>query len=270
MKANCFDEKQIPTTRIRDGLPISTAIQKHPDLIPFLKSLNPPRLDFENRQALLLYNTYIAKDVYGLDIILEHEKALIPAPVLRYNFLQTVLKPNSTIIELGTGPSAIIAMLAAKHFNAKVLATEMDLSYIKMAKKNIVRNKLDKQIIIIDSKGYLLENVFSDDFNVDYIISNPPYYEKILSPKLLWGGKEIELVSSNHGESFIFRMIREGWKFLKNQGVIAFIVPKTKSETFNRIEQYLKAFDYEHDIIGLQTGTRTRYVFRLYKKCDKY
>jgi len=257
--------KEVPIIRIRDGLPISLAIQKHPDLIPYLKSSCPPRIDFENRKALLLYNVYVAKDVYGLDIILEQERALIPTPVLRYNFLLNVLKPNSTVIELGTGASAMIAMLAAKHFNAKVLATEMDLSYIKMAKENIVRNGLENKIIVVDSKGSLLDNVFSDDLKVDYIISNPPYYDKILSPKILWGGNENELVSANHGESFIFRMIREGWKFLKSQGVIAFIVPKTRLETLNRVEQYLKAFDYERNIIGLQIGNRTRYVYRISK-----
>ena len=255
----------IPIIRLKGGLPIYNAIQNHPDLIPYLKSLNPPKLDFKNRQALLLYNTYIAKDVYGLDIVLEHEQAIIPTPELRYNFLLNVIKPNSTIIELGTGASAIIAMLAAKHFNAQVYATEIDPLYIRIAKENLIRNKLDNLVSIIDSKGKILEGVFPSDFKVDYIISNPPFYDKVRFTKVLWGGKENELVSGNNGESFISSMIREGFRLLKKEGTIAFLISNTRPNILNCIEQLVESLNCKRDIICLKAGTRTRYIYRIRK-----
>ncbi len=182
------------------GLPLSIASANHPDLIPYLRSRDPPSIDNLNRDALLLYNYYIAKDIDGLEINFETEHAIIPTPVMRFNFLKHILRPNATVIELGTGASAIIAMLAAKQFNARVYATEMDPQYIEYANENVRRNSLDDQITIIDSKGFYLDGVFDAEFRVDYIISNPPYYEKIRSPKFLWGGKEHELISGEFGK----------------------------------------------------------------------
>jgi len=238
---NFFDESNIQVIQVKGGLPISTAIQKYPDLIPFLKSLNPPRLDFKDRRALLSYNIHVAKELYGLDIVLDIDQAIIPAPVLRYNFLLNVLKPNSVVIELGTGASAIIAMLAAKHFNASVNATELDSLYLKMAMENVKRNNLRDRVNIVDSKGKLLSGVFPDDFRADFIISNPPFYDEIRSEKIIWGGKDTELVGGNKGESFILQMIEEGWHFLKNKGIIAFFVPKTRKDILNCLEQFLES-----------------------------
>ncbi len=261
-----FREENIPIVPVKGGFPLSKAVQSHPDLIPYLRSKDPPKLNLKNREALLLYNKYIAKDVFGLDVTLEREHAIVPTPVLRFNFLQQFLKRNSTIIELGTGPNALIAMLAAKHFEAKVYATEMDPEYLKLAKQNVIQNNLEQKVEIIDSKGNYLDNVIPENLRVDYVISNPPYYDKVLSTKLLWGGKEHELVSGTFGEQFIVRMIDEGRKYLKSGGSIAFMIPKKRTDTLISVKKFIQTIGYEQEIIGLKAGNRIRYVFRLYKK----
>jgi 23S rRNA A1618 N6-methylase RlmF len=263
-----FDEKGIRLIRVTGGLQISDAIKSHPDLIPFLRSQNPPRIDNENRQALLLYNKYIVSDVYQLDIEFEPSIAIIPTPVMRYNFLIHVLKPNATIIEIGTGGSAIIALLAAKHFGSKVIATEVEPEYLEYAQKNILRNHLQEKITLLNSHGKMLDGVIPFDTKVDYIISNPPYYDEIRSPKVLWGGKRTELVGGQAGEQFVVQMIQEGWKYLNPEGVISFIIPKTRTETLIKIEEFLQQQQYDYDIIGLLAGNRTRYVFRVYKHTE--
>jgi methylase of polypeptide subunit release factors len=261
-----YNEIGIPIYKVEPGLRLSIATRDHPDLLPYLRCLDPPSINNTNREALLKYNYYIAKDLYGLEIEFEQDNAIIPTPVMRYSFLKHILKPHATIIELGTGASAIIAMLAAKHFDAKVYATEIDLQYIQIAKENIKRNHLEEQISIIDSKGKYLDGVIPSDMKVDYIISNPPYYEKIRSPKFLWGGKETELVSGEFGEAFVIRMLVEGWKYLNTPGMISFIIPKTRPETLCAVENFLTHFKLENDVFGLKAGNRTRYVFRVYKK----
>lgn len=262
-----FDDIGIPLFHVARRYPTSRAIELHPDLIPHLKSLDPPRIDKENREALLLYNYYIAKDLFGLNIEFEKEQAIIPTPVMRHSFLHHIIYPNCTIIELGTGASAIIAMLAAKCFNAQVYATEMDSNYLEYARRNIKKNHLENKIKIIDSKGRYLDDVVPKSLQVDFIISNPPYYDKILSPKVLWGGKKHELVGAgDRGEKFILSMIEEGWKYLKTPGCISFIIPKTRVATMNAVEEYLNARDFDYDIIGIIAGNRTRYVFRIYKR----
>lgn len=278
-----FNPKGIPHIKIHTQYPTSLAIDRHPDLIPFLKSRNPPRIDSENRDLLFRYNHYIAQDLYGLNIEFSRS-AIIPTPVMRYHFLRYVIGSKTkipsqqiyreltapthkvTIIELGTGASAIIALLAAKHFHARVLATEIDPDYLKIAQTNINRNKCEEAITLFPSDGNLLDGVVPTDVRVDYIISNPPYYDKVLSPKVIWGGKKHELVSEGQaGEAFILQMIEEGWKYLKPGGLISFLIPKTRTETLIAVERYLNAHNMDYDIIGLLVGNRTRYVFRITK-----
>lgn len=263
-----FDDKGIELIKVTGGLPISEAIKTHPDLIPYLRSLDPPRIDNENRQALLLYNRYIVSDVYNLEIEFEPSIAIIPTPVMRYNFLKYIMRPNASVIEIGTGGSAIIALLAAKHFQATVIATEVEPEYLEYAQKNIKRNKLESQITLINSFGKMLDNVIPAETKVDFIISNPPYYDEIRSPKVLWGGKPTELVGGQAGEKFVVQMIQEGWKYLNLDGIISFIIPKTRTETLIKIEEYLQQRQFDYDIIGLLAGNRTRYVFRIYKHAD--
>jgi methylase of polypeptide subunit release factors len=262
-----FDPRGIKHIKVTGGLPISEAIHNHPDLLPYLRTRDPPRIDNESRDALLLYNKYIALDSYGLDIIFESDVAIVPTPVMRYNFLSHLLpaskKPH--IMEIGTGASAIIALLAAKHFGARVWATEVNPEYIQLARKNVERNGFSDRIEIIDSRGKMIEGVIDPNMQFDFIISNPPYYDEVRSAKILWGGTPGELVGGEAGERFVLQMIQEGWSHLKSSGVMSFIIPKTRDETLVKIEDYLTEAQYEYDIIGLLAGNRTRYVFRIFK-----
>ncbi|MHA1673741.1 MAG: hypothetical protein ACTSYI_08930, partial [Promethearchaeota archaeon] len=81
-----FDSTGIPHIQIHTNYPTSEAILRHPDLIPMLKSLDPPRIDTENRELLFLYNQYIAQDLYDLKVEFS-PAAIIPTPTMRYHFL---------------------------------------------------------------------------------------------------------------------------------------------------------------------------------------
>jgi len=67
------------------------------------------------------------------------------------------------------------------------------------------------------------------------------------------------------GESFILRMIEEGWNYLKTPGTISFIIPKTRQNTLIAVEEYLNSNNFDYDIIGLLAGNRTRFIFRIFK-----
>ncbi|MHA1585400.1 MAG: RlmF-related methyltransferase [Promethearchaeota archaeon] len=255
--------------RVKGNYPTRKAIQLHPDLIPLLRQRHPPRINNEDRRTLMIYNHYLAQDEYGLDVKFAIE-AIIPTPQLRFFFLKQVLKnigPNVKVLEIGTGASAIIALLAAKCFGVRVFATEIDPDYVKQAKKNIRANYLEDQIKIWPSNGGIIENVVPNGFKADYIISNPPYYDKILSPKIIWGGKPHELISTgDQGENFIINLIEEGWSHLNFGGVIAFIIPKTRQATLIAVESFLNNKKFEYEIISLLAGNRTRFVFIIHKK----
>ncbi len=267
MKREYFDEVGIPLYRTTGGISFEKAVADHPELEKFVISADPLRFDKKNRDALRLLNYFIAKDLYQLDMDFSHEEAIIPTPVLRYNFLKLVVSPNSTVIELGTGASAIIALLAARWFNCTVVATEIDGEYVKRAKENIQRNGLESHIQVLNSHGKMLDGVIPKGLRVDYIISNPPYYDEIRSPKIIWGGRPHELVGNGvHGEKFIIDMIKEGWPYLNTGGVLSFIIPKTRVNTLVAIEKYLADQNHNYDILGLKAGNRVRYIFRIFKK----
>jgi tRNA1(Val) A37 N6-methylase TrmN6 len=269
MNKKNFDEVGIPIYKTFGGMAFSEAVAKHPELEQYVLSRDPLRFDRQNRDALRKLNQFIAQDIYQLEIDFSHEEAIIPTPVLRYNFLKLVLNPNSKVIELGTGGTAIIALLAARWFNCEVLATEIDQEYITRAAQNIQANMLENKIRVVDSNGKMLDGVIPQEFRADFIISNPPYYDEIRSPNVLWGGRKHELVGEGeHGEKFIIDMIREGWHFLNPGGVISFIIPKTRTETLNAVEEYLAEKNHNYDILGLQAGNRLRYIFRIFKSHD--
>ncbi|MEM2145327.1 MAG: RlmF-related methyltransferase [Candidatus Jordarchaeaceae archaeon] len=147
------------TVKIEEGLPLSKVLEKYPEVIsPYLKSLNPPKIDFKNKNALATYNKLIAKEILGLALSF-HPKALIPAVMSRFQFVKLAVKPHETVLEVGTGSVAICAMIAAKHLEAEVYATEMIDEYFENAKLNILQNALQNKIHLLKSSGELINGI---------------------------------------------------------------------------------------------------------------
>lgn len=123
------------------------------------------------------------KEFFGLDFYVNKD-VLIPRPeteLLVENILNITKNINKkiTIADIGTGSGAIIIALAKniKLKNIEYLATDISLPAIKIAKKNA--KKL--QVKIKFYSGDLLKPIISK--NIDIIVSNPPYGDKILWSK---------------------------------------------------------------------------------------
>ncbi len=298
-----FEDHGIKYKWVGGGLPLHQAVENHPEMRRYVRENKKPHL-IRSRDSLLTYNYYIAKDIYDLDIVFEPERAIIPTPGLRYRFLEVSLeglgfkklepytsvwvspkdKENEEnedqenrkeekkkdfkqpeVLEIGTGASAIIALLAAEHFNCKVMATEIDAEYISYAQKNIERNGLSKQITLVKSQGNIIQDLIEEGRKFDLIISNPPYYPELPEKESVWGGAKHELLGKGtYGEKFIIRMIREGLHHLKKGGLIAVIIPKKLQKTLIATENFLKNNNVVYDILGLKAGNRIRYVFRVF------
>ena len=69
------------------------------------------------------------------------------------------MKPSNRILEIGTGASAIISLFAAKSFDLKVLATEINESSIDSAERNISTNNMSHKIQLLKSEGGILDQV---------------------------------------------------------------------------------------------------------------
>lgn len=250
------------TIKVKEGLPLSKILQKYPESIsPYLKSLDPPKIDFKNKNALAFYNKIIAKEILGLELFF-HPKGLVPSVMGRFEFIKLTVKPHETILDVGTGSSAICAIIAAKHLKAKVYATEMIEEYYESAKRNVNQNSLHDEIHLIKSSGEIINGVIPENLTFDAIISNPPYLpsKTKLSDKKFGGSAEELTGGGETGAEFSLKIIEEGVSRLNKSGRIGLIIPMKKKKISESIIQLMKKEKLDTQTIRLITGNRERLV----------
>ncbi|NJD98823.1 DUF890 domain-containing protein [Thermococcus sp. LS1] len=232
------------------GLPISEAVKIFPELERHLDKKG--RLDFSNREARILYNRAIAKAVFGLDIEY-HPRGLVTTPVSRYIFLKTFLRGGERVLEIGTGHTAMMALMAAKLFNCDVTATEIDEEFFAYAKANIERN--NARVRLIKSNGGIIRGVIPEGEKFDVIFSAPPYYERptrgvLTETEGVGGGK--------YGEGFSVRLIEEALDCLKPRGKVALFLPD-KKPLIEAIAEKGRELGYKIKDVRFKAGTRWRH-----------
>ncbi|NJE86094.1 class I SAM-dependent methyltransferase [Thermococcus sp. CX2] len=239
------------------GLPISEAVKIFPELGKYLDERG--RLDFSNREARILYNRAIAKAVFGLDIEY-HPRGLVTTPVSRYIFLKTFFRGGERVLEIGTGHTAMMALMAAKLFNCDVTATEIDEEFFAYAKANIERN--NARVRLIKSDGGIIRGVIPEGEKFDVIFSAPPYYERptrgVLTEREGVGG-------GKYGEGFSVRLIEEALDYLKPGGKAALFLPD-KEPLIKAITEKGEELGYQVRDVKFKAGTRWRHSLIFIKR----
>ncbi|WP_457612030.1 RlmF-related methyltransferase [Methanocaldococcus sp.] len=243
------------------GLKISEAIKYNEKLKNYIYYDNgKAKINFKDKRALAEYNKAILKALFNLSIEF-HPKGLVPAVICRYLFIKKtfdIVKPK-TVLEVGTGHSAIIAMLIKKLYNCEVYATEVDKEFLRLAKENIERNNLD--IKLIDSKGKIVKGIKElEGKKFDLVISYPPFYSKnSLAKDKEFGGKKIELIGGGRfGEEFSLKLIEES---LGRAKYISIMLPKKPEMRREIIKDKLKEVSKDLYIEKIEVGKRERYIF---------
>ncbi|ASJ01106.1 RlmF-related methyltransferase [Thermococcus gorgonarius] len=232
------------------GLPIREVIKLFPELEKYLDDRG--KLDFSNREARILYNRTVAKALFGLDIEY-HPRGLVTTPVSRYLFLKTFLRGGEKVLEIGTGHTALMALMAEKIFNCKVTATELDDEFFEYAKRNIEMNRA--KVRLIKSDGGIILGVVPEGKRFDVIFSAPPYYEVptrgVLTEREGVGG-------GKYGEGFSVRLIEEALDYLKPGGKVALFLPD-KEPLIRAITEKGKELGYAVRDVRFKAGTRWRH-----------
>ncbi|KUH33843.1 SAM-dependent methyltransferase [Thermococcus celericrescens] len=232
------------------GLPVKEAVKLFPELNDYLDGRR--RLDFSNREARILYNKAIAKALFGLEIEY-HPHGLVTTPVSRYLFLKTFLRGGERVLEIGTGHTAMMALMAERLFNCDVTATELDEEFFEYARRNIERNGAG--VKLIRSNGGIIRGVIPEGERFDVIFSAPPYYERptrgVLTEREGVGGGE-------HGEAFSVRLIEEALDHLKPGGRVALFLPD-KKPLIKAMEEKGKELGYSVRDVKFKVGTRWRH-----------
>jgi len=238
------------------GLPVKEAVTLFPELEKYLDERG--RIDFSNRKARILYNRAIARAVFGLDIEY-HPRGLVTTPISRYLFLKTFLRGGERVLEIGTGHTAMMALMAAKIFNCNVTATELDEEFFEYARMNIERN--GARIRLLKSNGGIIRGVVPEGEKFDVIFSAPPYYDRLTKGVLteregVGGGK--------YGEAFSIRLIEEALDYLNPLGKVALFLPD-KGELIKAIAERGRELGYQIKDVKFKAGTRWRHSLLLHK-----
>lgn len=133
-------------------------------------------------------------------------------------------KPGEVILEIGTGNGTGTIALAKQIADLKIIAIDIDQINLNIAKRNVILNKLSKNIemlnedIIKKNLSFCFKNKLIKSF--DHIFMNPPYYD----------AKKIILPTSDHNKvakSFDYNLM-DSWldvslRLIKQKGTITII-----------------------------------------------
>ena len=135
--------------------------------------------------------------------------------VILSDFAKNV-KPNSNIMDLGTGTGILPILLSAKTEAKKIWGIEIQEDVANMAKRSVLLNKLEDKIEIINENILNLYNKFEKN-SVDVIVTNPPYKKKGTG---VINEKESKLISRHEITASLEDFIEISSKLLKDKGEI--------------------------------------------------
>ena len=115
------------------------------------------------------------QEFWGLDLVVS-PSVLIPRPETEH-LVETVLdlargRSALRIVDVGTGSGCIALALAHELKDAEVYGVDLSADALEIARANAARLQLEARVRFLQSD--VLE-VFADEHNLDFVVSNPPY-----------------------------------------------------------------------------------------------
>ncbi|MFW9778002.1 MAG: RlmF-related methyltransferase [Candidatus Heimdallarchaeota archaeon] len=257
-----------PIPKKKCGVKIKDALRLIPDL-KVIKGGQTNRIDLGDPITLLLYNRLILKDFLNLDFSIP-KGFLVPTICNRWAFVDWILQEHpSYVLEVGTGASAILALMFAA-MGCKVVATEINKDAFLSAEENVVRNSFQELIVLryVKDPKHILADLFQSIEQFDAVVCNPPqydheYFQNQLRSKKGFLGQESELVGGIEGTEFLRRFLKEGSSY-PNFPAIYFQLLNPK--IFTKVGEFLTKNDFHFNEKKISFGTRTRSFFRVYGK----
>lgn len=150
------------------------------------------------------------------------ENVLIPQPdteTLVEEVINEYKEKKCEILDLCTG-SGVIAISLAKYINeSNIVASDISMKALQIAKLNAEKNLVRKKIEFIESD--MFNKIYKDDF--DIIVSNPPYIKtKVIEEldKQVKNEPYIALDGGADGLKFYKIIIENAYKYIKNEGKV--------------------------------------------------
>lgn len=208
------------------------------------------RLNFEPLQYILGKTNF-----FGYNIELNNN-VLIPrqeTEILVEKLLEDIYssgKEKVKILEIGTG-SGCIAIALSKEMDKKnikhnIIATDISLEAIDIAQKSARANLVNEGNIIFKTEDFL--SAANNNFNFDYIVSNPPYiplndFEKLDSEVKNYE-PSISLTDGKNGLLFYDKI----FNLCKSNSEIPKVFLEIGDGQKDKIEEMLKKYDISNYI----------------------
>lgn len=152
------------------------------------------------------------------------ENVLIPQPdteTLVEEVINEYKEKKCEILDLCTGSGAIAISLAKYINESNIVASDISMKSLQIAKLNAEKNLVRKKIEFIESD--MFNKIYKDDF--DIIVSNPPYIKtKVIEEldKQVKNEPYIALDGGADGLKFYKIIIENAYKYMKNEGKVFF------------------------------------------------
>lgn len=188
--ADDFSQRQMPSARLEAELLLCHLLQEeriylytHFDRPLYGEELSRFRqLVSRRRNGECTAHITGIKEFWSLEFEVTHD-VLVPRPDTE-TLVQAavdVIDGEAMILDLCTGSGCVAVAVASECAGVKVHATDVSESALEVAKRNVVRHKLEDRIHLF--KGDLFDAV-TPGSRYDVIVSNPPYVVESELPSL--------------------------------------------------------------------------------------
>ncbi|HEX2491672.1 MAG TPA: peptide chain release factor N(5)-glutamine methyltransferase [Blastocatellia bacterium] len=179
------------------------------------------------------------QEFFGLDFEVTSD-VLIPRPETELIVEETIrlVQQNRIarsvpplIIDVGAGSGCIAVTLARELGDARLIASDISMPALRVARRNAARHALDNRVGFVASD---LLDAFAEKSFADFILSNPPYVSNVEIPTLQrevrdWE-PQVALTDSNDGLSIYRRLLKDASSRLKPGGYLICEMGYTQSE----------------------------------------
>lgn len=132
-----------------------------------------------------------------------------------------------TVLDVGCGCGVIALMIAQRNQSAQISAIDIDPESVEEATENFSASPWSDRIMTkeMDFNDYCSQHMERNMEPLDYIISNPPYFDSgIYTPN------SIRLKARHQGKLSPSIILEKGSALLSNKGMIGMVIPVGQTE----------------------------------------
>lgn len=188
---------------------------------------------------------------------------LIPRPetelLVEYVAQRISSERQAIIVDVCTGSGCIAVSIARMRPRARVIATDLSISSLTVARQNAARHGVGDDITWLE--GDLLEPLAGQELEgrVDVIVSNPPYIAEAdwaaLQPEVKLFEPRGALVAGPQGTELHERLLLEAVRYLAPGGAVIMEIGAGQARAMRRMVEQMPAYRFHrlvYDAAGLE------------------